>query len=388
MNSRLYPLALGTFAIGTGTFVTAGLVLPVSRSLGVSQAAAGQLVTVFAVAYALLSPILAAFTSKVSRRRVLLVAMVVFVVGNVLTALAPTFSLVLATRLLAAAGAALFTPTASAVATALAPPERRGSALAVVMGGLTVATALGVPLGTWMGTALSWRATLWLVVGLGVLALVGVAAAVPDVQLGVPAGLRDRLAPLADRGVLTILTTQVFTFAAAFTVYTYLGAMVDVPLPAVLWAWGIGGIAGNLFGGRLTDAYGPRRMVFLGIVGITVSVALAPVAGLTLPAALVWAFLWGALGWVIGPSQQYRMVAAVADNVSVGLGLLAATQYVGIFLAGMVGGLTLGWYGRAGVALLATAFGVFALLFTLATYRRPPAVSRAPQPALSSMPRG
>ncbi|WP_433250672.1 MFS transporter [Streptosporangium sp. CA-135522] len=380
MNPRLYPLALGTFAIGTGTFVTAGLVLPISRSLAVSPAAAGQLVTVFAVSYALLSPILAALTSKMARRHVLLAAMGVFVVGNALTALASSFALVLLTRVLAAAGAALFTPTASAVATALAPPERRGRALALVMGGLTVATALGVPIGTWLGTALSWRATLWLVAALGVLALAGVAAAVPEVRLGVPASLRDRLAPLADRGVLAILATQALTFAAAFTLYTYLGSMLDIPLPAVLWAWGLGGIIGNLFGGRLTDAYGPRLMVFLGIAGITVSVALVPVATASLPVALVWAFLWGALGWLIAPAQQHRMVTSVAGNVSVGLGLLAATQYVGVFLAALAGGLALDRYGRAGIAVLATAFGLVALLFTLTTYRRPPAAPQVAQP--------
>ncbi|MEV0583146.1 MFS transporter [Nonomuraea sp. NPDC050310] len=374
MIRRLYPLAIGNFAIGTGMFVTAGLVQPIARDLDVSPAAAGQMMTVFALSYAVLSPVLAALSARLSRRTVLVAGLVVFIVGNVLTALAPSFGLVLATRVLAAIGAALFTPTASAVASALSPPERRGQALALVMGGLTIATALGVPLGTWLG-ATNWRATLWLVAGLGVIGLIGVATQVPALRLEASGRIRDRFAPLADRGLLAVLITQLLIFAGAFSAYTYLGALIDLPLPAVLWAWGIGAIVGTHFGGRLTDAYGPRRMVFLGMAGATALMALTPLANLSLAVGLVWSFLWGALGWLLGPSQQYRTVAAVPHNVPVGLGLLSSSQYVGFFFAGVAGGLALEWYGRPGVIVLAAGLGVAALVFTFVTY---PAKSTAP----------
>ncbi|MET7338686.1 MFS transporter [Nonomuraea sp. NPDC005650] len=374
MTSRLYPLAAGNFAIGTGMFVTAGLLPPISKDLGISSSAAGQLMTVFALAYAVLSPVLAALTARLSRRTVLLVALGVFVLGNVLTALAPTYALVMATRVVAAAGAAMFTPTASGVANALTEPERRGRALALVMGGLTVATAIGVPLGTWLGSVSGWRSTLWLVVGLGVIGFAWVAAVVPAVRIPASGRLRERLAPLGDRQVLAVLVTQLLMFAAGFTAYTYIGSLFDLPLPAVLWAWGIGGIVGNQLGGRFTDLYGPRRMVLLALGASTVFLALIPVANLALPVALVWAFLWGALGWLVAPAQQFRTVSVVPGNVPIGLGLLSSAQYVGLFVAGLAGGATLDWYGRAGVIVLATAFALVALLFTLATYR-PAAVS-------------
>jgi predicted MFS family arabinose efflux permease len=270
----------------------------------------------------------------------------------------------------------MVTPVASAVATALVGPERRGRALALVMGGLTVASAIGVPLGTWMGDVAGWRSALWLVVGLAAVGFAAVALVVPDVRLPASTRIRDRFTPLADRGVLAVLLTQLLIFAGGFSAYTYLGSLIDLPLAAVLWAWGVGGVVGNAVGGRLTDAYGPRRMVFLGIVGATVLMALLPVANLNLGVALVWAFVWGALGWLIGPSQQYRTVAAVPGNVPVGLGLLASSQYLGLFVAGIAGGLALEWYGRTGVIVLATALGVVTLLFTMATY---PAVTRRPK---------
>ncbi|MEV3978114.1 MFS transporter [Nonomuraea sp. NPDC049758] len=375
MSSRLYPLAAGNFAIGTGMFVTAGLLTPISADLGISTSAAGQLMTVFALAYALLSPLLAALTARLSRKRLLLLALAVFVAGNVLTALAPTYPLVMATRVVAAAGAAMFTPTASGVANALTSPERRGRALALVMGGLSVSSAVGVPLGTWLGSVSGWRATMWLVVGLGVIGFAGVAALVPDVRVAVSGRLGERFAPLADRRVLVVLVTQLLMFGAGFTAYTYIGSLFDLPLPAVLWAWGLGGIVGNQLGGRLTDAYGPRRMVLIGLAASTVFLALIPVANLALPIALVWALLWGALGWLVAPAQQFRTVAAVPDNVPIGLGLLSSAQYVGLFAAGIAGGLALDAYGRAGVVVLATGLGVAALLFTLATYPRAAAIS-------------
>ncbi|MFD1930848.1 MFS transporter [Nonomuraea mangrovi] len=369
MTHKLYALALGNFSVGTGMFVTAGLVLPIAHDLAISPSAAGQLMTVFALAYAILSPILAALTARLSKKRLLLIGLGVLAAGNALTALVPTFALMLGTRVIAAAGAAMVTPVASAVATALSEPERRGRALSVVMGGLTVASAVGVPLGTWMGGAAGWRAAVWMVVVLAAIGFAAVALVVPEVHLPASTRIRDRFTPLADRAVLAVLLTQLLIFAAAFTAYTYIGSLFDLPLAAVLWAWGIGGVVGNAVGGRLTDAYGPRRMVFIGIAGATVLLGLIPVANLNLGVALVWAFTWGALGWLVGPSQQFRTVAAVPGNVPVGLGLLASSQYLGLFVAGIAGGVALDLYGRAGVTVLATALGAVTLLFTLATYR-------------------
>jgi predicted MFS family arabinose efflux permease len=380
MSSRLYPLAVGNFAIGTGVFVTAGLLPPISADLEISLSAAGQLMTVFALAYAVLSPLLAALTARLSRKRLLLLAMGVFVLGNLLTALAPTYPLVLAARVIAAAGAAMFTPTASGVANALTAPERRGRALALVMGGLSVASAIGVPLGTWLGGAAGWRATLWLVTGLGLIGLAWVAAVVPDVRIPVSGRLKERFTPLGDRRVLAVLTTQLLMFAAGFTAYTYIGSLFDLPLAAVLWAWGLGGVVGNQLGGRLTDAYGPRRMILVGLAASTVFMALIPVANLALPVALAWAFLWGALGWLVAPAQQFRTVAAVPDNVPIGLGLLSSAQYLGLFLAGLAGGAALDWYGRTGVIVLATGLGLVALTFTMATYRKAAISSRESVP--------
>ncbi|HWN35367.1 MAG TPA: MFS transporter, partial [Pseudonocardia sp.] len=169
-NGRWLPqvavLAFGTFAVGTDAFVIAGLLPAISHSLSVSVGAAGQLVSVFSIAYAVLSPVLAALTGNWSRRTVLVTALLVFAAGNVATAVVPGYPLVLAARVLAAAGAAMFTPNAGATAATIAGDQRRGRAIAVVTVGLTSSLALGAPLGTAIGNAWGWRATMWFVTAL------------------------------------------------------------------------------------------------------------------------------------------------------------------------------------------------------------------------------
>ncbi|MER7081185.1 MFS transporter, partial [Saccharopolyspora kobensis] len=164
---RVAVLALGTFAVGTDAFVVAGVLPEIAADLDVGIAQAGQLVTVFAIAYAVLSPVLATLTGAWPRRAVLLTALAVFVLGNIATALAPSYATVLATRVLAAAGASMFTPIAGAAAASLAPEGQRARAISLVVLGLTVSTALGVPLGTLLGSVTSWRGTMWFVAALG-----------------------------------------------------------------------------------------------------------------------------------------------------------------------------------------------------------------------------
>ncbi|GAB0106204.1 MFS transporter [Nocardia sp. JMUB6875] len=373
MNSRLITLALGTFAIGIDAFVTAGLVTPVSADLGVSTSAAGQLVTVFALSYALLSPILATVTARLSRKRVLLIALSLFTLGNIVTALAGSFALVLASRVIAAAGASMYTPNATAVAAALTPPERRGRAISVVIGGLTVATALGVPIGSWIGGAYSWRATLWLVAALGAVALAGVAAIVPAVHLPAPARLRDRLMPLRDKTIATGLLHAVLLFGGMFTVYTYLAAAMHTAtggstgrFTALLWVYGLTAVVGSTLGGRLVDRLGSRRIMPLTLIGAGIVLALTQVAGGHLATAFLWCVAFGIPGWIWAVAQQHRLVELSPQGSPLLLGLNASAQYFGIAIGGAAGGLGLrawgaGSLGWIGAALVVAALGLLAV---------------------------
>ncbi|NUU26070.1 MAG: MFS transporter [Streptomycetaceae bacterium] len=372
---RLAVLALGMFAIGTDTFVIAGILGDIGRDLDVSTSAAGQLVTAFALAYALLSPLLATATASWPRRRVLLVALAVFTLGNLATAMAPNYTVALIARIVTAVGAALYAPNASAAGTSLVPPERRARALALVSGGLGAAMAIGAPLGTWLGGHTGWRATLWLVTALGAIAFVGVAAALRDLPAVESVPLRERLRPLGTLAAQRVLAVTLGLYVAAYTVYPYLeeilGNATDGSAGLLAWAltaFGVGTFGGAVIAGGVTDRFGSRRVVVGGLAGVGAALLLLAVVEDSFPAALATLVVWGAAAWSAALAQIHRMIALAPHSAPVYVSLNASVQYAGIALGSALGGSLLHSTGAhalpayAGLLLLAVA--AFAALTT------------------------
>ncbi|WP_329485910.1 MFS transporter [Kitasatospora sp. NBC_01246] len=362
-------LALGTFAVGTDAFVIAGLLPDIAGSLHVDVAAAGQLVSVFALAYAVLSPVLAALTGTWSRRTVLVTALLVFGVGNVVTAVAPGYGLVLASRVIAAAGAAMFTPNAGATAAALAGERHRGRAIAIVTVGLTASLALGAPLGTALGEAIGWRATMWVVTALAVPVAAVIALRLPEIRLGTAAGLHRRLSPLTDRRVAGVLACTLLAFVGVYLPYTYISSVFA---PAVgghggrvsllLLVFGVAGTAGNLMAGHLADRYGPRKVVITATLGLAaVFLAMLEARG-SFAAALVSVAFCGVASWSLTAPQQQRIIAlAPAGSESLVVSLNAAVLYLAVSLSSVLGAIGLKALGSAGHLLpVGAAFAVSA----------------------------
>lgn len=377
VTRQLLPLALATFAVGTDSYVIAGLLPAIAADLGVSTPAAGQLVTVFALTMAVSAPVFGALTGGLDRRTTLLIALGVFVVGNAATALATGYGTAMAARVVTAVGAGVINSAASSTAAALVPPERRGRALAFVLGGLTLATALGLPLGTLIGRA-DWQVTLWAVAGTGLVAAVGVAVGLPAVRLPA-ASLGDRLRPLVRGGrVPVLLAVTTLAFLGTYTLYTYIApALHDATdgdeslLTLVLLAWGVGVLAGNTAAGRLVDRRDPARVLTGALALAVLALALTPPATRALIPALVWAAVWGvAVGFVVVP-QQHRLVALGPASAPVLLGLNSSALYAGMALGGGLGGLVQEWFGLGPAGLGPVAAGVagVALLWHLATSR-------------------
>ncbi|MGK5544875.1 MFS transporter [Streptomyces sp. URMC 127] len=376
MRLRLLLLALGTFAVGTDTMVMAGILGRVADDLGVSVLAAGQVVTVFALSYALLAPLLAAVTARWPRRRLLLTALAVFTAANALSALAPDYPTLLATRVLAAAGAALYSPNASAAATTLVPPERRGRAIATVLGGMTVATALGVPLGTYVGRA-DWRLTMWLVTALGAAALLGLAAFLRELPGPARAvSLRERLVPLRDKRVLGAVATTFAFFVAFQSVYIYLGTAVRPAtggdadrLSTVLLATGIASVAGSWLGGHVVDRWGVRKVLLTGSVVSVVFFAALPWLGRTMTGALVYAAAVPLAGWAISVAQPHRLATLRPADAPLLLSLNSSALYLGMAAGGGTGSLLMALLGERWFPLGASALGLVAMALAAGTTR-------------------
>lgn len=346
---RTLILALGTFAVGTDAFVLAGFLPDVAKSLHTSTAGAGQAVTVFAAAYAVASPVVATLTARFPRRLLLVAALVVLAAANAASALAPNLPFLLAARVLAAAGAAGYTPTAGAVSAALVRPEMRGRALSVVVAGLTVATALGVPLGDAVGSVMGWRAALGLVAGLCLLTAIAAAALMPTLPGSAPVPLAARVAALRRPGVATVLPLTALGMAAAYTVYAYaIPALhaIGIGDGATAWilsAYGVGAVAGNLAAGIAADRLGPTRVLAAGYTLMAASMAAFAVlaaTGVHAPLLVVLlAVVWGASTWCQTPPQQHRLFSAAPAEAPLLMALNASAIYVGIGIGTAAGGL-------------------------------------------------
>ncbi|KOT89098.1 MFS transporter [Streptomyces sp. NRRL F-5755] len=348
-RGRFIPLlALGTFALGVDAYVMAGLLPLVSADLHISASSAGQMVTVFTLCYALGGPVFATLLAARPAKVVLGVALVVFTIGNALTAVAPSLWVLLIARAVAGIGAGVYSPIAAATAAGLTAPERRGRALATVMGGLSIGTVIGVPVGMLLASHMGWRGTLWLITALGVVALIGIMR-LPQVAVSPPPPLGRRVRALASGRVAGIVSVSLLGGIASLGLYTYLAEFVvdaahtDQTVWA-MWAWGAGGIVGSLLIGRIVDRTGrPFAAVTWILVLVVVSQLVLPVAAHTAVAlAAVPLVIWGAAGWAIQVPQQHQLIAAQPEQATVAVSLNSSAVYLGSGLGSALGGVVLG----------------------------------------------
>ncbi|MEU4655996.1 MFS transporter [Streptomyces sp. NPDC023723] len=376
--SSTLVLALGTFAVGTDAFVVAGFLPTMADSLHVSETAAGQSITVFAAAYAVLSPVLATLTARLPRRALLIGALLTLGAANLLSALAPNLAVLITSRIVAAAGAAAYTPNAGAVSAALVRPELRARALAVVVGGLTVATALGVPLGNLISHWLGWRSALGVVAGLCLLVAVGVRLIMPELPGNPRVPLRTRLAVLRRPTVLAVLPLTVLGMGACYTAYAYSVPVLEavrIPESATLWMlflYGLGAVLGNLAAGYATDRWGSVRVLTAGYVCMALALGvlawIAAAEGSLRPVVGLLVMFWGASSWCQTPPQQHRLIEVAPQEAPLVVSLNSSGIYLGIGLGTVLGGITLP-VGAATVYGLGAVLAVAALLFLRITAR-------------------
>ncbi|MGW2817111.1 MFS transporter [Streptomyces sp. NPDC001415] len=376
-RGRFIPLlALGTFALGVDAYVMAGLLPHVSEDLSISASSAGQMVTVFTLCYALGGPVFATLLAKRSAKVVLGVALVVFTIGNALTALAPTLPVLLIARAVAGIGAGVYSPIAAATAAGLTTPERRGRALATVMGGLSIGTVIGVPVGMLLASHIGWRGTLWLITALGVVALIGIVR-LPKIEVSPPPPLGRRVRALASGRVAGIVSVSLLGGIASLGLYTYLAEfLLDAAHTHqtvwAMWAWGAGGIIGSLLIGRIVDR---TKRPFAAVTWI---LALIVASQFVLPAAahaaaalaVVPLVIWGAAGWAVQVPQQHQLIAAQPEQATVAVSLNSSAVYLGSGIGSALGGLVLGLGAAPGALPYYTgALTVVALILHLTVVR-------------------
>jgi predicted MFS family arabinose efflux permease len=377
MDRRLFILALGMFALGTDSFVVAGILPEISRTFHVSIGVAGQLTTAYAITYALMAPVIAAVAAHVPRKRMLLTALGIFGVANLITAGAPNFGIAIASRILAGIGAAMFAPTATGAAATLVAPEKRGQALSIVIAGLTVSTALGTPIGAVIGALGDWRWTMAFVSALAVAAAAGISILLANVPLPPKITFGQRIAPVADsRVALTLLCTW-FYQSGHFIVYTYFTVVFDraighnaVLTGALLVIWGVSGTISNLVTGRLADSIGDRKLIPALLIVLALVVATFSVTGATLWTTIPALIVYGFVSWGLLAPQQRRLVHIAPQTAPVVLGLNTSFTYLGVTVAGIVGALGIPIFGAHHLGYLGASIVAIALVLAqMASWR-------------------
>jgi predicted MFS family arabinose efflux permease len=373
MPRYLIWLTIGAFAIGTEAYMIAGILPLMAEDLRVSVSITGQLVTVFAVGYAVGSPILTVVTAGMDRKRLILGTLALFGVANLLASVAPNYGWLMVSRVLLGVGAGTFFPAAGGLAAMAVPAAQRGRALALIYSGLTLATVFGVPLGTALGERLGWRATFIAVAVLSALALLGIAAGLPRVATPPVASLGDRLKLAARRDIQSVLALTVIALTGGFAVYTYFAPFLETiggfqgdTLALVLLLFGVGAASGNFFGGYAADKWNIRRFLMTMLLLSTIVFAGLSLLGqhwlpiaVIRPLAVVAVFLWGFISWSMPSIQQFRLVSLSGPLAPIALSLNSSAIYLGIGLGAVLGSVviasgsvaSLGWAGAICAAL-------------------------------------
>ncbi|MDR8017515.1 MFS transporter [Ectopseudomonas guguanensis] len=382
-QSPIYLIALGAFALGMASYVTAGLIPMIEASFAVSVAVAAQLVTAFTLAYGLGSPIFVALTPAHRQRAGLLLALGLFVIANAASALAESFTALMVWRAIAGIGAGVYLAMGIGASAAVSTPEHRGKAIAIIMGGMASGVVLGVPLSLLIAEQLGWQAALWLVTLLGLVAFFGLLLKLPSLPAATATTLGQKLAILGDGHVLVILLVSLLAAIASLGMYTFIAPLLADPaygavrsVTPYLWVWGIGGVLGSFLIGPLVDRIKGPVLTFAIMLILAVSLFVLPLtAALSTWLVMLPIALWGAVGWALQVPQNNELILArqAQGDGNLAIALNESALYLGSAIGAAAGGFVLllqmpTW------TLAASAGGVAALgaLLQVVNLRRQP----------------
>lgn len=375
MPLALFALTVAAYAIGTTEFVIVGLLPTVASDLDITLPLAGLIVSVYALGVTFGAPVLTALTGRLGRKPLLVGLMALFIAGNALAALSPTYEMLLVGRVLSAFAHGVFFSVGATIAADLVAPDRRASAIAMMFMGLTVAIVTGVPLGTFIGQTFGWRATFWAVAGLGVVALAAIALLLPsDLKRETPAGLMQQVRVLGSGRLLIVFAMTALGYGGTFVTFTFLSPLLqDITgfsanmVSLVLVLYGVAIAIGNLVGGKIADRDPVQALAVMfalqaAALAVLTLTAPSPVLALVTLAAigfLSFATVPGLQLYVVDMARRHRPaavdVASALNIAAFNLGIAAGAWIGGLVVASPLG---LGATPWVGAILVAGALGL------------------------------
>ncbi|AYB46247.1 MFS transporter [Paenibacillus lautus] len=370
MNStwKVYVLALVSFLVGTSNYIISGVLDRIAETMGTSVAAAGQLITVYSLAYAVGTPILMALTAKMDRRKLLLYSLGLFIIANLLTFILSGFGLFIAARIITALGAGVVTVNALSIAAKIAPPGKQASAIANVTMGITASLIIGVPLGRMVASAFGWKAVFLAIAIVGVIAMLVISAVFPRLQGDKPVPLIKQFALLKKPQVLVALAITFFWLGGYSLAYTYISPFLlevthlnESLISAALFVFGIASLIGSKVGGYSADKRGIIFTLVSGMVLHVISLILLSLVGRSIIAVFAILILWSFAAWSSAPAQQFNLVSLVPESSGVMLSLNSSMMQLAMAVGAGIGGLIVNRVSLASI----TWFGVFGVLIAI-----------------------
>jgi len=361
-------MAVTSFVVGTVELIIGGLLNLIAADLRVSVSAVGQLISVYSLVFALSSPVLLTITSKYERKKLYLCSLFVFLIGNLLSAFSPNYTVLMLSRILLALSNSLLIILSITIAAKIAAPSIRGRTIGVIYMGISGSLVLGVPLGMVISQTFGWRYIFLLVSILIIISIIGVSSFLPTVPPDSVLPLRQQLATLKNGKILSAHLVIVLILAGHLTLYAYLVPFLQTVMhlsndwiSLLFFVFGIAAILGGGAGGWATDRWGTSKTIFT-IIGLFIAVlSLLPITTWSLPVFIINLIVWSLLSWAITPAQQIYLMESAPEVSDIQIGFNSSACHIGIAMGSYIGGVVI----EQSSVLLNPLVGAFMALLSL-----------------------
>ncbi|WP_060681760.1 MFS transporter [Virgibacillus halodenitrificans] len=366
MDKRVYLLTIVSFVVGMVELIIGGILDLVATDLGISLGKAGMLITVFSLVFAIAAPILLAASNKIERKKLTLISLVVFLAGNMLAVVSPTYIILFAARIISAASGSLLVVLCITIASNIVQPNYRGRAIGIVMMGVSGSLVLGVPLGLMLGNAFGWRAPFMLISVLTVFSFLGVYFFMGKIDPKPSISLIKQLATLKNRKIFFAQLTTFLFLAGHLTLYAYLTPFLKTTMgldgtwvSIVYLLFGVAAVLGGGIGGTFADKFGAKPTIIGVIIIFGLAIFSIPYTTFAVPVFLIVMIIWSMMSWAITPALQSYLIEAAPETSDIQQSLNNSALHFGIAFGSFLGGLVIE---QSGVEHNATVGGFFVII--------------------------
>ncbi|MFD1850909.1 MFS transporter [Oceanobacillus bengalensis] len=366
MDKRVYLLTIVSFVVGMVELIIGGIIDLVATDLGVSVGLAGLLITIFSLTFAISAPILSVITARFERKRLTIITLLVFLLGNIVAVFSPNYTVLFIGRIISAASSSLLIVLCVVMAANIVEPRYRGRAIGIVNMGVSGSLVLGVPIGLMLGNAFGWRAPFIFISILTLFSITGIYFFMGRVAPTKQLSLSEQFATLKERKILFAHLTTFILIAGHATLYTYLTPFVKTTMgldgtwvSIIYLIFGIAAVSGGAVGGNLADRIGTKPSIYGIIILFACAIFAIPYTTFSLPLFLVVMVIWGMMSWTITPPMQSYLMDSAPASSNIQISLNNSSLHLGIAFGSTIGGFVIE---QASVELNATIGGILAIV--------------------------